>query len=416
MFYSCRDLAYDQSMPHIVTLIDFYNENTNKKIVKYIGRNLLKENEVRHKNHVKLLDRKRLLEKRLVETFIKKDSKENEMIKEELPAANRTINSVNSDDTDESLLYDEIDMAKPLSSFKNTDNVTKSRTSINDKSSRNSYLTRSALDESDSNSEDDRNMEETLNDSEIASLIDLPKLMEMDTERDIDLNKKSNENIVKRLQEKSGPLPPIDTVPTRKELTYRGYKIQFNVDIVDGKESVKPTVTKHSRVVIKKSDESPRPKSQNRPRSTVMSQLSLRKTPVTPSYSRMQQRQSQLNNYANNSEYLSVFNNINETSVQSRPTTSISTMNNYPQKLKSSMKQLNTTNNPRNTSKSSFAIIHKPVNNNDNDVKSSKEIKRSNTSFKETYLKALKRSGLCNDYCTPIIRPKQHITGVIAAK
>lgn len=40
--YSCREMAYDRQLYDLVNLIDFFDETTNSKIVRYIGKNLLK--------------------------------------------------------------------------------------------------------------------------------------------------------------------------------------------------------------------------------------------------------------------------------------------------------------------------------------------------------------------------------------
>ena len=42
--YSCRDMAFDKGLYDIINLIDIFNEDTNEKIIKFLGKKYLERN------------------------------------------------------------------------------------------------------------------------------------------------------------------------------------------------------------------------------------------------------------------------------------------------------------------------------------------------------------------------------------
>ena len=105
-------MAYDYDFPNIVALIDFFNDTTNRKIIKYLGRNLFKSNLIRNKEgNLKLLkkEQSKLLDKRL-EAFMKSDDRHPSSPFENLKDGSSGLNT-------ESVLYDDIESVKPASLF-----------------------------------------------------------------------------------------------------------------------------------------------------------------------------------------------------------------------------------------------------------------------------------------------------------
>jgi hypothetical protein len=132
--YSCRELAYENKLMNIVNLIDIFNENTDKRLVRYLGRRLLKNQWTVHEPPItqrdddeslrpsrsiyeqRMEENYNLTKKRLNEMFLSDDAKflnskqiYNEQIMKEISTKNEinSLQQLNTTTTESRLDRDE---------------------------------------------------------------------------------------------------------------------------------------------------------------------------------------------------------------------------------------------------------------------------------------------------------------------
>jgi hypothetical protein len=316
-------MAYDFQMSNIVELIDFFNEKTSTKIVKYIGKNLLKTNDIRNKECLKLIKKEKLLEKRLLETFGKKDDSYKN-------SSGHSKDHGSSDFKSESVLYEE-------------------------------------------------DILDTKNDySEPIPTLDLPNFDEIDTEYEYKVTNNLSKSITKRLREKqSNPMLSND-IPTRKDFTFKGYKIEFNITYVDDRKPERNVDT------FKQNNK-------KRSNSVLPSVLSAAAAAVIP-------RPKTSTNLRIVRQQDNIFTGFKRPTIEQTKFLTVP----YKNEFKAKSRPLTGCSSRSLHIKSNDGILNNSLN-------------TKTKSYKDSYLNSLKKSGLSNDYCIPIIRSR-HISGVIAAK
>lgn len=122
--YSCRDLAYGRNMHHIVNLIDVFHKETDKRIVKYLGKKLIRRMQTQQQQQPKPMAGYSLYEKRMKTTF-EKSKVFFDHTGEAFEVSQMINNKINEEDYEEveltstalASLMDEVDQMKPPSDF-----------------------------------------------------------------------------------------------------------------------------------------------------------------------------------------------------------------------------------------------------------------------------------------------------------
>ncbi len=452
-YYSCRQMAYDHNMPNIVTLIDFFNDKTNRKIVKYLGRNLIKSNLVRNKeSNLKLLkkEQSKLLDKRL-EAFMKSDY---------FHPSSENLKDGSSGLNNESALYDDIESVKPGSLYSLDESIDELDQEVQE-------IERKAADRNKSGKKNKGKQASIYEEVEYLSSanpsIDADGLLELDPKYEILLTSQLNKNIKQRLSEKQSNNVISFDKPKRKDFSYKGFKIGFNIDytadtsysskysdIVNQKRPQKTTETNSMESIFQQSvaklNESPYLRVQNNdvlinnsrsksrlnetpiPKSILNESLVLRKkslllteTPITKfNESSSLQPKSTINEYKTQIKRNSTLNendlSIRESRISSSrgdiPGLFNSVISKHSAILNrdefSSIDLKNKTSPIKNLQRNSTVRKQKPMIQSYFLTKPTpiklKLAQKSSLNYKDSYLKTLKKSGLSNEYCVPNIR------------
>lgn len=457
-------MAYDADLPNIVYLIDFYNDQTNRKIIKYIGRNLLTSNVIRSKQcTLKLLkqEQSKLLDKRL-EAFMKKDENYNPS---SLFESSKDGSSNFNNEANESLLYDEIESMKPGSLLSMDGSMEDQGEEYDDhgEATEKKETERINTHSSKRKAKQVSIYEEVDYLSSAHPSVDAENLVALDPKYELKVTSELNKSISKRLDEKqTNYVSPFN--PKRKDFSYKGYKIGFNIEYLetDGIPSKFTDIVNQKRP-LSRIEQNITESVFQRPISILNESALLRtpiETPIIRSKSRVNETPNRTKSVLNESPILrtksSVLGEVSlaKSSLNESPTfRPKSTFNEVHVKRKSSLNDFDSS--VRESRISSSRILPSIINSQNTNLSAlnreiytphtfktsspTKPLRRSLTirqksnkntlnsnfltyqnidksqNFKDSYIKSLRKSGLSNEYCVPTIRSSQ-LKGLISSK
>ena len=449
-------MAYDYGMPNIANLIDFFNDNSHKKIIKYIGRDLLKTNKIRNKEcAMKLVKQER--NKQLTETFIKREESINN------PSSgfesSKDSSSYNLIGETESILYDDVDNVKPTSFISTNESMVLEEEDDEEKKNKNIRQNpRTKQVTIDDQVEYLTNTQQSLNGQ---------NLIDFDPRYELKVTSELNKTIVNRLAEKQTNYVSPNELLTRKDFSYKGFKIGFDISYVGDEKNERPyeivnqkrpasqidltyleapfqrpkSILDSSKILRTKLNESPIPQSKSRlnespfprPKSNLKDSPTLRPRSII-NESKISRPKS---NLSNSVIRRSTFNDstVREPRVSSRQINS--RLDLLSSTLKRPLDQPLVFNNKflpqankilpnrgllrsstiRQMNISANKVLLNPNFDNAYSIQKIQPIEKPRTlSIKDSYLLKLRKSGLANEYCTPIIRPKQMGGALIATR